>query len=497
MIAKENPCSVLNESIQAPVFKLLIGGELVDGASVMTVINPASGDILASCPRASAEQVSLAVESARTAFAAWSRTPLVERRDLLRKIADVMERHASELGRLLTQEQGKPLADAMGEVLGAAGFFRHTADANQETRLLEDSDTRHVVLQRRPLGVVAVITAWNFPLFLLAFKVPQALLTGNTVVVKPPATTPLTTLLLARLIANIVPRGVINVVSDCNDLGDVLTGHPHVAKVSFTGSTATGYKVMANAAKSLKRVTLELGGNDAGIVLDDADPAEIAPGIFRAAFFNSGQACIALKRLYVHTSKYEQLCAELAKLADAAVVGDGLEPSTTHGPLQNRMQYEKMKGFLADAREHGRIMAGGKISDGEGFFLRPTIVADIEDGTRVVDEEQFGPILPVIRYSDLNDAIARANAGIYGLGASVWSSNPGRAAEVANQLVAGTVWINQHIDLGPHIPQAGAKQSGLGVELGEDGLLEFTQVQVINVKVVSKPRNSSENGNAK
>lgn len=463
-------------------FQLLIGGELVDGDSTMDVINPATASLLAACPRGSARQFNEAVGSAKAAFPAWSRTPPAERRDLLNRIADAIDEHRSELARLLTAEQGKPLALATFEVEGTAGFFRHVAGIDYEPRVLEDSTTRRAELHRRPLGVVAAIVPWNFPLLILAFKVPPALLTGNTVVVKPAATTPLATLRLARLIRDIAPAGVINVVTDDNDLGDVLTTHPDVAKVSFTGSTTTGHKVMANAAKTLKRTTLELGGNDAGIVLDDADPARIAAGVFQGAFLNSGQACIALKRLYVHDSLYEQVCTELGKLADAAVVGDGLDEDTTIGPLQNQMQYDKVKGFLADAREHGRIVAGGEIPDRPGYFVRPTIVADIDEGTRVVDEEQFGPILPVLRYTDLEDAMERANASKYGLGASVWSSNPERATEIALQLEAGTVWINQHIDLHPGIPQAGAKQSGLGVEIGEEGLFEFTQVQVINRK---------------
>lgn len=469
-------------------FRMLINGVLTEGASSMAVINPSSGQVLAHSPRASEEQVEQAILAASGSYCMWSRTPLERRRETLRRIADTIERHAGELARLLTQEQGKPLKDALDEVQGSAAFFRYAAQAQFGARTLEDSDTRHAVLLRRPLGVVAVITPWNFPLLLLAFKVPHALLAGNTVVIKPAATTPLSTLLLGQLIADTVPAGVINVVSDKNDLGDLLTSHPLVAKISFTGSTATGYKVMANAAKSLKRLTLELGGNDPGIVLDDADPVRIAPGIIRAAFFNSGQACIALKRLYVHSSLYDRLCEELVRLAEAIVLGDGLDPMTMQGPLQNQQQYQKVSELLGDACRHGRLLCGGPVPDSQGYFIRPALVADVQDGVRLVDEEQFGPVLPLIRYTDLDEAVARANDSQYGLGASVWSSNTERAVAVASQLVAGTVWINQHIDLGPHIPQSGAKRSGFGIELGEEGLLEFTQAQVINIK--------NEGGNA-
>ncbi|SPS01810.1 aldehyde dehydrogenase family protein [Cupriavidus taiwanensis] len=461
---------------------MLIDGVLVKGAATMDVVNPATGRIFGVAPRASANQVEQAIASAKSALAKWSRSDLTHRRSVLRDIADVVDANANQLACMLTQEQGKPIADAMTEVQGTAAFFRYVAAAELGPISLEHSEVRQVELHRRPLGVVAVIVPWNFPLLLMAFKVPGALLTGNTVVIKPAATTPLTTLIFARLVASIVPAGVLNVITDRNDLGSILTSHPDVAKVSFTGSTATGYSVMANAAKTLKRVTLELGGNDPAIVLDDAVPADIAPGIFRAAFFNAGQACIAIKRLYVHASIYDELCAELARLATGVTVGDGLDSRTTMGPLQNSVQYEKVKAILADAATKGRIVTGGQIDDGKGYFIRPTIVADIEEGARLVDEEQFGPVLPLIRYTDLDDAIRRANASEYGLGASVWSSDVSRARDVAERLVCGSVWINQHLDLAPHIPQAGAKQSGFGVELGGEGLLEFTQIQVVNIR---------------
>jgi acyl-CoA reductase-like NAD-dependent aldehyde dehydrogenase len=315
---------------------------------------------------------------------------------------------------------------------------------------------------------------------IMAFKVPLALLAGNTIVVKPAATTPLATLMFGALIANVVPPGVVNIVTDANDLGNTLTSHPDVAKVAFTGSSATGLKVLGNVAKSMKRFTLELGGNDPGIVLQDANPKDVAPGIFQGAFFNTGQVCLALKRLYVHESQYDEMCDELGKLARNAVFGDGLQQGTVVGPLQNAMQYEKVKTYLNDAHANGKIVAGGNVPDRPGYFIQPTIVKDMEEGTKLVDEEQFGPILPVLKYKTLDEAITRANASEYGLGASVWSSDRTRAKEVALKLEAGTVFINKHADIAPHIPQAGAKSSGLGVEIGEEGLLEYTQVQVLN-----------------
>jgi acyl-CoA reductase-like NAD-dependent aldehyde dehydrogenase len=463
--------------------KLLINGKLVDGDQIMQVINPATEEVLSDCPRASRDQLNAAVAAAKAAFPKWSKTDIGERRKLIGQIADVIDANASSLARTLTQEQGKPLPDATGEVAGMAAFFRYFATLDLSMKVLEDSGERKVELHRRPLGVVGAIIPWNFPLLLLAFKMPPALLAGNTLVIKPAPTTPLATLEFAALVAEMLPPGVVNFVTDVNDLGDALTSHPDVAKISFTGSTATGKKVIASAAATLKRVTLELGGNDAGIVLGDVDPKKVAPAIFDGAFQNSGQVCLALKRLYVHESVYDRMCDELAELANAAIVDDGLKQGTKLGPLQNKMQYEKVKGYLDDARANGTIVAGGDAPDRPGYFIRPTIVRDIAEGTRLVDEEQFGPILPLIKFSDPDDALRRANATSYGLGASVWSSDKEAAYDLATQMEAGTVWINKHLDILPYVPFGGAKNSGIGRELGEEGLAEFTQLQVINMAV--------------
>jgi acyl-CoA reductase-like NAD-dependent aldehyde dehydrogenase len=459
--------------------KLLINGRLEDGDTTMDVINPATEEVLTKCPRASKGQLDKAVAAAKAAFPAWSGLSMAERKRALLAVADVAEANATELGRLLTQEQGKPLADATGEVYGLAAFFRYFASLDLPAKVIEDSEGRKVEMRRKPLGVVGVIVPWNFPIILVGVTVPPALLAGNTVILKPAPTTPLATLRLAELIKDVLPPGVLNVITDANDLGGELTKHPDVRKISFTGSTATGRKVMASAAETLKRVTLELGGNDAAIVLDDVNPKTAAPKIFAGAFQNSGQVCIAMKRLYVHESIYDQMCDELVSLSQSAVLGDGLEQGTQYGPLQNRAQFEKVKAVIEDARQHGTVLGGGETPE-KGFFIRPTIVRDISDGTRLVDEEQFGPVLPVIKYSDPEDALARANASPYGLGGSIWSSNMDRAYALAERMDTGTVWINKHIDLGPHIPFGGAKQSGLGTELGEEGLAEFTQLQVIN-----------------
>jgi len=461
-------------------YKLLIDGRLVDGAAVMDVLNPATEEVLARCPRGSAEQLDEAVAAAQAAFPAWMRTSIAERRALILKFADSIEVQAEDLARLLTQEQGKPLSEASAEIAYSVAFIRQLASYDLPVQLLEDNDARRVELHRRPLGVVGAIIPWNFPVLIVAFKLPFALLAGNTLVIKPAPTTPLSTLRLGQLMAGIFPAGVVNIVTDQNDLGGQLTAHPGIAKISFTGSTGTGRKVMASAAASIKRLTLELGGNDAAIVLADADPVKVAPGIFNGAFMNAGQICLAIKRVYAHSDIYDALCAELARLAEEAVVDDGLKQGAQIGPLQNKAQYEKVRALIESGRADGTIIAGGELLDRPGYFVRPTIVRDISDGARLVDEEQFGPVLPIIRFDDPEDAIARANASDMGLGGSIWSADRQKAHDLATRMEAGTVWINKHLDFGPTMPFGGAKQSGLGVEFAQEGLYEFTQVHVIN-----------------
>jgi acyl-CoA reductase-like NAD-dependent aldehyde dehydrogenase len=465
--------------------KLLATSEFLDTidrpARTVDVINPATGRIFAVAPRADRAQLDQAVAAAKAAFPSWSAIPLRDRGALLVELAEALEAEQGDYARLLTQEQGKPLKEAMWEIAFSIAVLRYFATLDLPLEVLKEDGTQKVVRQHAPLGVVAAITPWNLPMLLLMIKVAPALLAGNTVVAKPAPTTPLTTLKFGELCARILPAGVVNVIVDQNDLGDALTSHSDVAKVAFTGSTATGKKVMASAAGSLKRLTLELGGNDAAIVLDDADPKEVAPKIYAAAMIIAGQGCIAIKRVYVHDSLYDAVCDELGRLARATVVGDGLEPSTQMGPIQNSAQFEKVKGFLEDARRNGTIVAGGGVLEREGYFVQPTIVRDISDDARLVREEQFGPVLPVLRYSDIDDALARANDTQFGLGGSVWSSDRDRAFSVATRVNSGMVWVNKHLDVGLDTPFAGAKQSGIGVELGQEGLEEFTQATTINM----------------
>lgn len=462
-------------------YKILIGGTLQQGAgAAIEVINPATEQVIAQINTATPAQLDEAVEAATEAFMQWHQTPLRERQSLLGRLIARIRDEADSLVELLVAEQGKPLDAANLELTLAEMFGGYFAESALPTEVLVDDEVQKVEVVRRPLGVVAAIMPWNFPFVQALYKLMPALLTGNTIILKPSPMTPLTTLRLGELANEIFPPGVVNVLVDDNSLGPLITSHPGIAKVSFTGSTATGRKIMASGADTLKRLTLELGGNDAAIVLDDADPAEVAPGIFATAFFNSGQVCAALKRLYVHDSIYDEVCEEVAKLARSGIVGDGMEPRTQFGPVQNRNQYEKVCAYIEDARANGRIIAGGELPGGPGYFVPLTVVRDIEDGTALVDEEPFGPILPIISYSDLDDAIARANRSEYGLGGSVWSSNVERAWTVAGQLECGTAWVNQHAAFAPNIPFPAAKQSGIGVEWGIEGIREYTRPQVIN-----------------
>jgi acyl-CoA reductase-like NAD-dependent aldehyde dehydrogenase len=462
-------------------FNLMINGRLTPGALSMDVINPATGEVLTTCPRADAKQLDIAVQAAKAAFPAWAKHSVSARRAKIMAIADGLEARMDELARLLTAEQGKPLREAMGEIGGSAAILRILAGLDLPAKILLDNDKEKIVEHRTPLGVVAAITPWNFPMSILVIKVAPALLAGNTLVVKPAATTPLTSLRFAEICNEHLPPGVLNMITDQNDLGSLLTKHPDVAKISFTGSTMTGKKVMESAASSLKRVTLELGGNDAAIVLDDVNPKVVAPQLFAGAMLNSGQVCLAIKRIYVQESQYDSICSELAALADAAIVGDGMKDETQYGPLQNKMQFEKVRSLMEQTHRDGKYIAGGEVGEGRGYFVRPSIVRDISDDARLVREEQFGPVVPVLPYRTVDDAVARANDTPYGLGGTVWSADPERALEVAMKVDSGIMWVNQHMNFHMDMPAGGSKQSGIGAELGLEGLAEFSQNHIVYV----------------
>jgi acyl-CoA reductase-like NAD-dependent aldehyde dehydrogenase len=462
-------------------FTMTIDGKAAKSSKTAGVINPATGRTFAQVPDCSREQLDAAMDAAARAFRGWSKD-VEARRKVLLDCAEALQQHAGKLAPMLTQEQGKPLAKAHGEIAGGAAWFKYTASLEIPVEVVQDDAKARVEIRRRPLGVVAAITPWNFPLILATWKIAPALLAGNTVVLKPSPYTPITTLMLGEILRDVVPPGVVNVVSGGNDLGAAMTSHPVPRKISFTGSVATGKRVMAAAAPDLKRLTLELGGNDPAIVLPDADAKAVAQNLFWGAFENCGQVCSAIKRVYVHESMYKPFVETLAELAGGVKVGDGMQEGVQLGPINNKPQFERVGELVEDARKHGaRIVTGGERVGGDGYFYRPTIVSEIADGVRLVDEEQFGPVLPVVPYRDVDDAVERANATHFGLSGSVWSADPDKAAEVAGRLECGSAWVNQHMAVTPYLPFGGAKWSGIGVENGRWGLLGFTEIQVLNV----------------
>jgi len=463
-------------------FTMTIGGKSAPAVDSFDVINPATGAAFTTAPECTKAQLDSAMQAAADAYRTWRRDEAA-RREVLQRCAAVITERAGELAPILTQEQGKPLPQAFAEIMGAAMWFTYTATLQLPVEVLQDDESAHIEVRRRPLGVVAAITPWNFPLILATWKIAPALLAGNTVVLKPSPFTPLTSLKLGELLRDVVPAGVVNVISGGNDLGGWMTSHPIPRKISFTGSVATGKKVAAAAAPDLKRVTLELGGNDPAIVLPDANPKEIAAKLFWGAFQNCGQVCSAIKRVYAPEAMYDTLVGELAEIARGVRVGNGLEDDIQMGPLNNRPQFERVKELVEDAKKNGgRIAAGGETMGGAGYFYRPTVVAEVADGVRLVDEEQFGPALPIVAYKKVEDAIESANATHFGLGGSVWGGNAERAVEIAKELECGTAWVNKHLDLSPATPFGGAKWSGIGVENGRWGLYGFTELQTVNVE---------------
>ncbi|MEK7345882.1 MAG: aldehyde dehydrogenase family protein [Pseudomonadota bacterium] len=463
-------------------FAMIIGGEHVRAASEFEVTNPSTGELVGKAPNASAADLDRAVAAAAKAYEGWSRQSDADRAKACSDIAQKIGEHAEELAQLLTQEQGKPL-NGLGsrfELGGAQAWAAHTASLSLPVKTLQDNEQGRVELHRKSMGVVGSITPWNWPVMIAVWHILPAVRTGNTVVIKPSPFTPLSTIRLVELMNEVLPAGVVNVVTSddrLSSIGSVMSAHPDIRKIVFTGSINTGKKVMASAADTVKRLTLELGGNDAGIVLPDVDPAAIAEGLFWGAFINNGQTCAAMKRLYVHESVYDDVCSALTDYARNIPVGDGQDETSILGPIANQMQFDKVKRLVDAGKQRGRVLLGGE--PGKGLFFPPTLIADLGADDPLVFEEQFGPALPIIKYSDLEDAIAQANDSPNGLGGSVWSKDIAKAKAIASRLECGSVWINKHGAIQPNAPFGGVKSSGCGVEFGEEGLAEYTDIQVV------------------
>jgi acyl-CoA reductase-like NAD-dependent aldehyde dehydrogenase len=464
--------SMLLDHVQAPEGE---GREILDAAT---------REVIGRAPVHTVADLDAAVARASAAQPAWAALGHERRSALLLAAADAIEAHAEPLARLLSREQGKPLdgPNARFEVGACAAWLRATAGTVLDPEVLVDDESGHVELTYRPVGVVGAIGPWNWPLMIGVWQIAPSLRMGNTVVVKPSEHTPLSVLAMVSVLTDVLPGDVLVAVSGAREVGAALAAHPDVDKVMFTGSTATGRKIIEASAGNLARLTLELGGNDAGIVLPDADPKAIAQDLFWGAFINTGQTCAALKRLYVHDSIYDDVVGELAAVAEQTPMGRGLEEGNLLGPLQNPQQLAVVTRLVDDARARGgRVVTGGAPATELGeLFYRATIVADVADGVALVDEEQFGPVLPVIRYDDLDAAVVSANRLDVGLGASVWSSDRDRARAVADRLEAGTVWINSHGGLHPMAPFGGIKGSGYGLEFGVEGLKSVAVPQVVH-----------------
>jgi acyl-CoA reductase-like NAD-dependent aldehyde dehydrogenase len=465
-------------------FPMTIDGKQVTTPGSFVVLNPADESPVGTCPDGTVELIDQAIASSRAALPAWAASPDSERAAHLHAIADLIEKNHGELSRLVTLEQGKTQSGpgANLEVGGAVAWTRSTAALCLSEETIQDDKAGKIIIRRKPVGVVASITPWNWPLMIASWHIMPAIRVGCTITIKPSPFTPLSTLRLVELINQVLPPGVVNVVTGGADMGNHLVSHPGVDKIAFTGSVATGRKVMAGAAGTLKRLTLELGGNDAGIVLPDTNIEPLLERLFWGCFLNAGQTCAALKRLYVHESQYESVVKKFAEYMAAIPVGNGLDPANLIGPLTNRMQLDRVCSLVDEARAGGaRIVIGGTRPSSRGYFYPLTLIADATDDMRVVNEEQFGPVIPLIKYRTVKEAVRKANALDVGLGGSVWGDDPLEAAKYGEHLECGTVWINQHGALHPMAPFGGVKSSGMGVEFNIDGLKEFTTIQVMNL----------------
>lgn len=462
---------------------LILNGEKIHGqGEKVAVINPANEEIITEVASATIGQVNECVNIAFDAFKNWKNTDEKLIQQMLLDIADSILNEKKELAELITLEQGKPLFLAHIEVEQSVHWIKNIAELEIPIEYYIEPSGKKIKVYNRPLGVIASITPWNWPFMIAVWHIIPALKTKNCIINKPSEFTPLSTIRLVEIINQVLPKGVCNLVLGKGEVGKALSEHPKVQKVVFTGSTPTGQHILQGTISTLKSVVLELGGNDVGIVLDDVNVDAVANKIFQSAFLNAGQTCACLKRLYIHEKVYESLVSKLVEIANQQVVGNGLDLRTTCGPVQNIIQYRKVKNILNDAISQGGIILNLPVPHPEkGYFIAPTLVANLQNGITLLEDEQFGPVLPIVKFSEVEQVVEKINQSEFGLGASIWTQDLDKAAQLSEQLESGTVWINSHGDLSPSAAFGGWKLSGLGFSFGMDGLLQFTHKQSVHM----------------
>ncbi|ROV92190.1 hypothetical protein VMCG_09277 [Cytospora schulzeri] len=469
--------------IDFETFCNVIDNKLTTTTKTRRAVDPSTEEHLAEVPVSTQEDVDCAVAAAQAAFPAWRDLSQDDRAAYLLRFVDAIDANQQGFAQLLGKEAGKPPQGVGIELFLLTHQIRETLKLRLTEEKIEETDERSVVLRYVPVGVGVGIVPWNFPMLLGGIKIVSALLAGNTFIWKPSPYSPYTALKLGELAAKIFPKGVVNVLSGEEDLGPMLTAHPGVAKISFTGSMATGKKVMQACASTLKRVTLELGGNDAAIVCPDVDIAAVVPKIASIAFLHSGQVCFCIKRVYVHEDIYDAFLTAFVEFVKNLKSGGPADTEAVLGPAQNNMQYAKLLEMFSHASKQGwKVALGGETLSTEtesGFFLQPTVIDNPPEDSRIVVEEQFGPIVPLLKWSDEEDVLRRANASSMGLGGSVWSTNLEQAEAMTRRLEAGTVWVNCHFQVGPQVSFGGHKNSGIGVESGLDGLKGWCNAQTV------------------
>lgn len=475
--------------------KMQINGKPVEACNedFFDVINPATGELINRVPKGTEDDVAIAVEAASSAFDSWASTSPQQRAGVFYRAAGIVRQRKDELADLLTREQGKPLAEAKNELEGFANVLEYYCGLASSIHgdFVPVPQNGYAFTIKKPLGVCAAIIPWNMPALIMAWKISPALITGNTVVLKPASNTPLTNLTLALILNEAgLPPGVLNIVTGPGGVvGENLVKNHNVKKVSFTGEAKTGKRVAEFAASGMKRVTLELGGSDPMLVCDDANLEDAVIGALRGRFYNCGQACTAVKRLFVFESVAEEFIKKLETGIGNLSVGNGIHENVDMGPLNNRKQWEYIKELVAEVEEknEGKIITGGNVPEGsaysKGYFFEPTLIVDVPEDSRLLKEEVFGPVLPLVRVKNLDEAIKAANNSCYGLGASIWTKNIDRARIGCEQLNAGIIWLNQHLKVAPEAPFGGIKESGIGKENGPDALSEYLDLKTLMLKI--------------